>query len=90
MIEHVAEPLDFCKSLGALAVPGGAVVISTINRTMRAYATTIVAAEYILNWVCSQSLYLHFHVTLLNLKNVKQPTVKRETTFIIPTLRKHD
>lgn len=53
VIEHVADPSDFCKSLAALAVPDGAVVISTINRTMRAYATTIVGAEYILNWVCS-------------------------------------
>ncbi|XP_078169734.1 coenzyme Q 3 isoform X1 [Carex rostrata] len=51
VIEHVADPLDFCKSLAALSVPGGAMIISTINRTMRAYATTIVAAEYILNWL---------------------------------------
>ncbi|KAJ3691894.1 hypothetical protein LUZ61_021058 [Rhynchospora tenuis] len=42
VIDHVANPSDFCKSLAALAVPKGAVVMSTINRTMRAYATTIV------------------------------------------------
>ncbi|KAJ4748911.1 Ubiquinone biosynthesis O-methyltransferase [Rhynchospora pubera] len=51
VIEHVANPSDFCKSLAALAVPKGAVVMSTINRTMRAYATTIVGAEYIVNWL---------------------------------------
>lgn len=51
VIEHVAAPAEFCKSLAALAYPGGATVISTINRSMRAYATAIVAAEYLLNWL---------------------------------------
>ncbi|CAJ2634086.1 unnamed protein product [Trifolium pratense] len=51
VIEHVAEPAEFCKSLSALTVPDGATVISTINRSMRAYATAIVAAEYILRWL---------------------------------------
>ncbi|CAI8615022.1 unnamed protein product [Vicia faba] len=48
VIEHVAEPAEFCKSLSALTIPDGATIISTINRSMRAYATAIVAAEYIL------------------------------------------
>ncbi|KAL6839661.1 hypothetical protein ACP4OV_030600 [Aristida adscensionis] len=51
VIEHVANPLEFCESLSALTVPNGATVVSTINRSMRAYATAIVAAEYILNWL---------------------------------------
>ncbi|CAN1161454.1 Ubiquinone biosynthesis O-methyltransferase, mitochondrial [Linum perenne] len=51
VIEHVAEPAEFCKSLAALTRPGGAIVISTINRSMRAYAAAIVAAEYILHWL---------------------------------------
>ncbi|XP_061369849.1 ubiquinone biosynthesis O-methyltransferase, mitochondrial [Gastrolobium bilobum] len=51
VIEHVADPADFCKSLAALTVPDGATIISTINRSMRAYATAIVAAEYILRWL---------------------------------------
>ncbi|KAK7385941.1 hypothetical protein VNO78_31938 [Psophocarpus tetragonolobus] len=51
VIEHVAEPAEFCKSLAALTVPNGATLISTINRSMRAYATAIVAAEYILRWL---------------------------------------
>lgn len=51
VIEHVADPAEFCKSLAALAVPDGAAVISTINRSMRSYATAIVAAEYLLRWV---------------------------------------
>ncbi|XP_048543534.1 ubiquinone biosynthesis O-methyltransferase, mitochondrial [Triticum urartu] len=51
VIEHVANPLEFCKSLSALTAPNGATVISTINRSMRAYAAAIVGAEYILRWL---------------------------------------
>lgn len=51
VIEHVANPADFCKSLGSLTASNGATVISTINRSMRAYAATIIAAEYILQWL---------------------------------------
>ncbi|CAA0825357.1 Ubiquinone biosynthesis O-methyltransferase-mitochondrial [Striga hermonthica] len=51
VIEHVADPSDFCKSLSALTSFGGATVISTINRSMRAYATAILMAEYVLHWL---------------------------------------
>ncbi|XP_010522064.1 PREDICTED: ubiquinone biosynthesis O-methyltransferase, mitochondrial [Tarenaya hassleriana] len=51
VIEHVANPAEFCKSLSALTSPDGATIVSTINRSMRAYMSAIVAAEYILNWL---------------------------------------
>ncbi|KAK9150722.1 hypothetical protein Syun_009031 [Stephania yunnanensis] len=51
IIEHVADPAEFCKSLAFLTNANGATLISTINRSMRSYATAIVAAEYILNWL---------------------------------------
>ncbi|KAL7185241.1 hypothetical protein ACSBR2_027213 [Camellia fascicularis] len=51
VIEHVADPSEFCKSLAALTVSDGATLISTINRSMRSYATAIIAAEYILHWL---------------------------------------
>ncbi|GMY08901.1 ubiquinone biosynthesis O-methyltransferase, mitochondrial-like [Fagus crenata] len=51
VIEHVADPAEFCKSLAALTVSDGATIISTINRSMRSYATAIIAAEYILHWL---------------------------------------
>ncbi|GER42990.1 ubiquinone biosynthesis O-methyltransferase [Striga asiatica] len=51
VIEHVADPSDFCKSLSALTSFGGATIISTINRSMRAYATAILMAEYVLHWL---------------------------------------
>ncbi|KAI3457091.1 hypothetical protein Pfo_013754 [Paulownia fortunei] len=51
VIEHVADPAEFCKSLSALTSFGGATLISTINRSMRAYATAIIMAEYVLHWL---------------------------------------
>ncbi|XP_076930609.1 ubiquinone biosynthesis O-methyltransferase, mitochondrial-like [Bidens hawaiensis] len=51
VIEHVAAPAEFCKSLSALTESDGATVISTVNRSMRAFASTIIAAEYILRWL---------------------------------------
>uniref|UniRef100_A0A0E0L7Y8 Ubiquinone biosynthesis O-methyltransferase, mitochondrial n=1 Tax=Oryza punctata TaxID=4537 RepID=A0A0E0L7Y8_ORYPU len=51
VIEHVDNPSEFCESLSALTVPNGATVISTINRSIRAFATMIVALEYIFHWI---------------------------------------
>ncbi|KAK2647357.1 hypothetical protein Ddye_014846 [Dipteronia dyeriana] len=63
VIEHVADPAEFCKSLAALTIEGGANVISTINRSMRAYATAIVAAEYILRWVKEMTGFVYNPLT---------------------------
>lgn len=78
VIEHVADPAEFCKSLAALTIPEGATVISTINRSLRAYATAIVAAEYILRWVLLYWSFSSFHLncytihlgTYIILKNI--------------------
>ncbi|XP_077249557.1 coenzyme Q 3 [Tasmannia lanceolata] len=51
VIEHVADPSEFCKSLAALTVSNGATMISTVNRSMRSYAAAIIAAEYLLRWL---------------------------------------
>jgi 2-polyprenyl-6-hydroxyphenyl methylase / 3-demethylubiquinone-9 3-methyltransferase len=51
VVEHVAEPAAFLASIGRLVRPGGAVVLSTLNRTAKAYALGIVGAEYVLRWV---------------------------------------
>jgi 2-polyprenyl-6-hydroxyphenyl methylase/3-demethylubiquinone-9 3-methyltransferase len=51
VVEHVAEPAAFLASIGRLVRPGGAVVLSTLNRTAKAYALGIVGAEYLLRWV---------------------------------------
>ncbi len=36
VVEHVAEPAAFLGSIGKLVRPGGAVVLSTLNRTAKA------------------------------------------------------
>jgi 2-polyprenyl-6-hydroxyphenyl methylase/3-demethylubiquinone-9 3-methyltransferase len=51
MIEHVPEPMNTLAALAALVRPGGWLIISTINRTPKAYLGAVIAAEYILNWV---------------------------------------
>ena len=48
LVEHVQEPslvLEHCKRL---LKPGGFLFLSTINRTLKAYGSAILAAEYIL------------------------------------------
>lgn len=51
VVEHVADRDAFWTALGALVAPGGAVVVATINRTLRSFALAIVGAEYILGWI---------------------------------------
>ncbi len=51
VIEHVPDQPAFVRSLGQLVRPGGAIVMSTLNRTLKSYALAIVAAEYVLGWI---------------------------------------
>ena len=48
MLEHVADPAAFLGVLGRLVRPGGAVFVSTLNRTPKAFLLAIVGAEYVL------------------------------------------
>jgi 2-polyprenyl-6-hydroxyphenyl methylase/3-demethylubiquinone-9 3-methyltransferase len=51
VVEHVADVAAFVATCGALVPPGGLMVASTINRTMKAYLLAIVGAEYVLRWL---------------------------------------
>jgi 2-polyprenyl-6-hydroxyphenyl methylase/3-demethylubiquinone-9 3-methyltransferase len=51
VVEHVADPDLFLRSVGNLAKPGGLVVAATLNRTAKAFALAIVGAEYVLRWL---------------------------------------
>jgi len=51
VIEHVADPETFLRVCAALVAPGGLLFVATLNRTLKARALGIVAAEYILQWV---------------------------------------
>ncbi len=47
LIEHVPDPAALIADLAALLKPGGRVFLSTLNRTLAAFALAIVGAEYI-------------------------------------------
>jgi 2-polyprenyl-6-hydroxyphenyl methylase / 3-demethylubiquinone-9 3-methyltransferase len=51
MVEHVPDPSAVVFAIGALLRPGGAAVLSTLNRTPKSFAQAIVAAEYLLRLV---------------------------------------
>ncbi|MCS6946593.1 MAG: bifunctional 2-polyprenyl-6-hydroxyphenol methylase/3-demethylubiquinol 3-O-methyltransferase UbiG [Steroidobacteraceae bacterium] len=48
LIEHVPDPAAMIGTLAALARPGGSVVVSSINRNLRAFLQAIVIGEYVL------------------------------------------
>lgn len=51
VVEHVPDVGAFVKECASLLRPGGLMILSTINRTLKSYALAIVAAEYILGWL---------------------------------------
>ena len=51
VVEHVPDVPAFLKGVAPLVKPGGVMILSTLNRTLKAYALAIVGAEYILHWL---------------------------------------
>jgi 2-polyprenyl-6-hydroxyphenyl methylase / 3-demethylubiquinone-9 3-methyltransferase len=51
VVEHVPAPRAFLATCAGLVRPGGLMLLSTINRTMKAYLLAIVGAEYVLRWL---------------------------------------
>jgi 2-polyprenyl-6-hydroxyphenyl methylase/3-demethylubiquinone-9 3-methyltransferase len=51
VVEHVSDVQTFLHSLSHMVKPGGALMLSTLNRTLRSYMLAIVAAEKVLNIV---------------------------------------
>jgi 2-polyprenyl-6-hydroxyphenyl methylase / 3-demethylubiquinone-9 3-methyltransferase len=47
MLEHVPDPAASIAALASLVKPGGAVIVSTLNRNPLAFAVAIIGAEYI-------------------------------------------
>ncbi len=45
------DPAAFVATAASLVKPGGLLMVSTINRTKRAFALAILGAEYILRWL---------------------------------------
>lgn len=51
VLEHVPAPALFLETCAKLVNPGGLLLLSTINRTLKSYALAIIGAEYVLRWV---------------------------------------
>lgn len=51
VIEHVSDPAVFAAVCAQLVRPGGLLILSTMNRTAKAYAMAILGAEHVLRWV---------------------------------------
>ncbi|KTD35283.1 3-demethylubiquinone-9 3-methyltransferase [Legionella moravica] len=55
MLEHVHRPEQVLHHCRRLLKPDGLLFLSTINRTPKAYASAIIAAEYVLNLLPKQT-----------------------------------
>ena len=51
VVEHVPEVPQFLAQVAPLVKPGGMMIVSTINRTLKAYTLVIIGAELILRWL---------------------------------------
>jgi len=51
MLEHVPNPVAIIETASRLLKPGGHLFLSTINRNLRAYLETVIAAEYLLDLI---------------------------------------
>lgn len=51
VVEHVADLPAFLAASARLLKPGGAMLLSTLNRTLKSLALAKIGAEYLLRWV---------------------------------------
>jgi 2-polyprenyl-6-hydroxyphenyl methylase / 3-demethylubiquinone-9 3-methyltransferase len=51
VVEHVPDAGAFLGTCALLVRPGGLMLLSTINRTFKAYLLAIIGAEYVLRWL---------------------------------------
>ncbi|MEI9965242.1 MAG: bifunctional 2-polyprenyl-6-hydroxyphenol methylase/3-demethylubiquinol 3-O-methyltransferase UbiG [Caulobacteraceae bacterium] len=51
VVEHVADPAAFMRDAARLIAPGGMMIVATLNRTAKAMALAVIAAEHVLRWL---------------------------------------
>ncbi len=51
VVEHVADLDAFLEASAKLLKPGGAMVVATMNRTLKSLALAKIGAEYVLRWL---------------------------------------
>ncbi len=81
VVEHVPDVNAFVATCASLVRPGGSIVLSTINRTVKSYALAIVGAEYILRWLPKGTHQWERFVTPDELETALTKAGMRTTTF---------
>ncbi len=79
VIEHVNQPQDFLRTAMELLSPKGIMFIATINRTLKARALALFAAENILKWLPPGT---HDYDKLIKPEEIL-PILKEDKTFKI-------
>ncbi|KGJ04320.1 3-demethylubiquinone-9 3-methyltransferase [Paracoccus halophilus] len=51
IVEHVADPQAFIATCRDLLAPEGMLIVSTLNRTAKSFATAIIGAEWVMRWL---------------------------------------
>lgn len=51
VIEHVDDHMLFLRTCAKLVNPGGLLILSTLNRTLKAFLLAKIGAEYIVRWL---------------------------------------
>ena len=51
VVEHVTDPAAFVATCASMVRPGGAMALSTLNRSPKGFLLGVVAAEYVLRWL---------------------------------------
>ncbi len=82
VVEHVADVELFLSTCASMVRPGGLMFVATINRTMKAAALAIFAAENILRWLPRGT---HQYEKLVRPEEIEKPLNQGGMTVIAKT-----
>ena len=82
VVEHVADVELFLSTCASMVRPGGLMFVATINRTMKAAALAIFAAENILRWLPRGT---HQYEKLVRPEEIEKPLSQGGMTVIAKT-----
>jgi 2-polyprenyl-6-hydroxyphenyl methylase/3-demethylubiquinone-9 3-methyltransferase len=79
VVEHVADVDFFMTTCAKMVRPGGLMFVATINRTMKAAALAIFAAENVLRWLPRGT---HQYEKLVRPEEIEKPVTADGLTII--------
>ncbi len=79
MLEHIPDPCAMISTLSHYLKPGGSLIISTINRTSRAFFEAILGAEYLLNLL---PIGTHHYANFIRPSEMQRFAKKAQLDFI--------